>query len=768
MKKKRISIQIKDSRRSSEKSESSPFVLLFLLSGVLGILSIFNSIDGISLGRETFIAATLLCSALWALWRFKSDLVWLGLVISVSGTICYSWLKLSKTKKQLILLGEHLTGLNTNSLQLTELGIFIGLLLCIFTFAMECVWHLHLPLYLLTTAVVAVAPFFSVDIKAPALLSVMVFQISFWIWNASVKSHGKKKIQSENTASLRGRVSLIAAFVMAVVFIFLGPALELVSVPLYQAAGNAEGLIYRNYRSLSGSISNQEANGQVSFGNNYHTGAKQMELVTSVKPTQPLYLRGFTGSLYTGGSWKPADEKKVFHEVAKSLHWEKWEDYIGEMYYSMYFMINAGMYSKKGSRPIFLTIYQLNSSNGSFSPYYSVKDQYSKRYDSMQSKPDNSSRQMYVFYEQKDMNINWKKMEPQYANYFKWNLSLQRAYKQAAQTSYTMVQTGRVPRLVKLVHDNPQKGLDNTTAFIIHTLESRASYSTTPGWAPFSEDIVEDFLFDRGSGYCVHFASTATLMYQLYGIPARYVSGFRVDPNAFHKGKDGFWHATVTDTLAHAWTEIFVDNYGWTPVEVTPSTDGSMSTSYPGFNMKKFHQIQKRHASWKITKTSRRKDSRQSAKASGSQFFLSLPSISVKNAPDLLITCIIVLLYACALIPLLLMYRRQKKLSRLDQMNSRQIFGQLLSLLDFTGVLSGYTGNEPDFAAKLSSAVPPLSESDAAKLTRIIQAAAFGAEPETAEDAAFVRNFYKNVSTALESKLGGWKKWEGKYIKALF
>ena len=119
---------------------------------------------------------------------------------------------------------------------------------------------------------------------------------------------------------------------------------------------------------------------------------------------------------------------------------------------------------------------------------------------------------------------------------------------------------------------------------ILSVLESSTSYTLTPGSAPVNTDIVEYFLFDSREGYCVHYASAATLMYRLYGIPARYGAGYAVQPSDFVRQEDGTWVAEVTDESAHAWTEIFLEDYGWTPVEVTPASDGSMLASYPGFD----------------------------------------------------------------------------------------------------------------------------------------------------------------------------------------
>ncbi len=87
---------------------------------------------------------------------------------------------------------------------------------------------------------------------------------------------------------------------------------------------------------------------------------------------------------------------------------------------------------------------------------------------------------------------------------------------------------------------------------------------------PKGEDSVEYFLFEQHKGYCVHFASAATLFLRAFGIPARFASGYLVLPSDFKDNGDGTWTASVTDERAHAWTEIYGDNIGFTPMEATP------------------------------------------------------------------------------------------------------------------------------------------------------------------------------------------------------
>lgn len=60
------------------------------------------------------------------------------------------------------------------------------------------------------------------------------------------------------------------------------------------------------------------------------------------------------------------------------------------------------------------------------------------------------------------------------------------------------------------------------------------------------------------------------------GIPARYASGYVVFPEDFEKSEnaDGY-EAVVTDQRAHAWAEIYLEDFGWVPLEVTPGFAGA-------------------------------------------------------------------------------------------------------------------------------------------------------------------------------------------------
>lgn len=110
--------------------------------------------------------------------------------------------------------------------------------------------------------------------------------------------------------------------------------------------------------------------------------------------------------------------------------------------------------------------------------------------------------------------------------------------------------------------DNYQTAL-RTAAFV----RGAASYSVRPGMLPKGEDFVLYFLEQNKEGYCVHFASATTALLQAMGVPARYVFGYR-----FSVVRQNAWQ-TVTDEMAHAWTEVYCPGIGWVMVESTAGTE---------------------------------------------------------------------------------------------------------------------------------------------------------------------------------------------------
>lgn len=85
---------------------------------------------------------------------------------------------------------------------------------------------------------------------------------------------------------------------------------------------------------------------------------------------------------------------------------------------------------------------------------------------------------------------------------------------------------------------------------------------------PKGSDAVEYFLGTTKQGYCMHYAGASALILRELGVPARYVSGY-VTGNYKKSETSGMYEATVLDSAAHAWVEIYLEGVGWIPVEMT-------------------------------------------------------------------------------------------------------------------------------------------------------------------------------------------------------
>ncbi len=117
-------------------------------------------------------------------------------------------------------------------------------------------------------------------------------------------------------------------------------------------------------------------------------------------------------------------------------------------------------------------------------------------------------------------------------------------------------------------------------------------YTLKPGATPRGEDFVNYFLTKNRKGYCAHFATAATLIFRKMGIPARYVEGYAFgletalasEENEYKHyfdyyhgystiGESTVLDVEVTDAMAHAWVEVYIEDFGWKVVEVTPGSN---------------------------------------------------------------------------------------------------------------------------------------------------------------------------------------------------
>ncbi len=114
------------------------------------------------------------------------------------------------------------------------------------------------------------------------------------------------------------------------------------------------------------------------------------------------------------------------------------------------------------------------------------------------------------------------------------------------------------------------------TCYDLHALLSeRCDYAYSPPRIPSGEDFTTYFIQESRSGYCVHFATAATVLLRALGVPARYAEGYIVVLADYNKTPDENGYIDIEDTHAHAWVEVFDPvQLEWIPVEMTADATG--------------------------------------------------------------------------------------------------------------------------------------------------------------------------------------------------
>ncbi len=226
---------------------------------------------------------------------------------------------------------------------------------------------------------------------------------------------------------------------------------------------------------------------------------------------------------------------------------ENTESIVSPLYYAGLSLSNAGQSFEK------VYIENLDDSGAYYLPYYSITGITDENSDVRFSRFSNSYSAMvnadydYLLESQNyTINSQLSEVEQKYREFVYQNyLTIDETLKSRLRNLTNFYSTG-----VNLVNQ------------IKDYVQNSATYNLSFEEFPSNQDMVYYFLTEGKEGICQHFSAAATMIYRSYGIPARYTCGYKV--NALSEQ----W-TVVTEKYAHAWVEIYVDGFGWVPVEVT-------------------------------------------------------------------------------------------------------------------------------------------------------------------------------------------------------
>ncbi|HAN20981.1 MAG: hypothetical protein A2Y15_03205 [Clostridiales bacterium GWF2_36_10] len=148
---------------------------------------------------------------------------------------------------------------------------------------------------------------------------------------------------------------------------------------------------------------------------------------------------------------------------------------------------------------------------------------------------------------------------------------LESQYRDVVYQYYTQIDSATSNFLLEYTSDQNFHNISDREQLVDEVknfVKNCAEYNLKAPKTPSGRDYVQYFLTDSKQGYCMHFATTATLIFRSFGVPARYVTGYA----ASIKGSEANTQVDVTDKNAHAWVEVYFDGIGWIPVDVTPGS----------------------------------------------------------------------------------------------------------------------------------------------------------------------------------------------------
>lgn len=286
-----------------------------------------------------------------------------------------------------------------------------------------------------------------------------------------------------------------------------------------------------------------------------------------------LYLKGFTSGIYENGMWKKEkkDAKVILGENSLDLPFQFFDLKIPELSLEL---LDTGLQVRAEKAEI---TYQKFTDDYYLWPYFcNISPEKGRYYGDLNIARINLKKKETLLYYPVSLDSMLKadgRITDALLDGQTGDVTLEREYFQAMDSynQYVDSQYTKVPESLKkkLLKKFPALGAvvstRKKTQMIQELLKKNYHYTSDSGMTPEGKDPIWYFLNENKKGYCTQYASAAVMMFRSAGIPCRYVEGYRIDKKKFQRSNT----AQVTDFYAHAWPEIYIENAGWVPVEVT-------------------------------------------------------------------------------------------------------------------------------------------------------------------------------------------------------
>lgn len=312
-------------------------------------------------------------------------------------------------------------------------------------------------------------------------------------------------------------------------------------------------------------------------------------------------------------------------------------------------------------------------------------------------------------------------------------LRCENSYRKFVYANYTELDHETAAVLEKALGEPAPKDPVNTAQVKAKVLKLLAGfeYDENTTYSREEGDFLSVFLQDR-TGWSVHHATAAALMFRYYGIPARYAEGYLITPQDVKDAEAG--KAVAIDSgHAHSWMEYYEDGLGWVPFETTGPYIGVMGSDDA--------------VSYSSGGGQEQKPQKQEKKKEKEQKIATLETEIMEHALLILSGLVLLLLVLAALL-VLLGRRRLRKKQGIGIADDRQaltvMLGYILTVMEKRGMthrnlpMSAYSADVTRlFGQQLGE--------DFSRAARIYEDGRYSGRAVLPEDRAFVEGLVKDI-----------------------
>ena len=428
---------------------------------------------------------------------------------------------------------------------------------------------------------------------------------------------GKDEFKKNQVASrkIQFHLTIICAVAGTILVVFSFYAISpVLSVPLTKLSGvtapvktKSLQVLYEVLPKITGgklNLSLEGVGGGVSNGElgevegSAYDGSEAIGIISTIKPEETIYLKGFIGTEYVGDRWYTRNEKEFANTVK---NWKTEDDpflYIQNLPFLRMMYTENIQKESEIVEPAQLRVERYNANPlYTYVPYQAyLNDYYEVLGGDGGIAGQVEQEDIYSWYPAEAYQTvmeNWIAQEKEHGVLDE----LASAYESYVIEQDTKTAQEGLERLEELCQDKKQEWDNKITdkltkeqtdaleqekykdvkKFVVLTLWENCSFVSEAKKLPEGEDFIDYFMFESKKGDSTAFASAAVMMFRMCGIPARYVVGYAAPKDLFSMDENGNYRAVLQDDNAHAWAEIYVPDMGWTPVETTPGFAGTVA-----------------------------------------------------------------------------------------------------------------------------------------------------------------------------------------------